>query len=44
MTLPKGQLPPTSAEAREGNSPVPGGGHVLIIPVRLLFRLSTVLA
>lgn len=29
LALPKGQLPPASSDA----SPVPGGGHVLIIPV-----------
>jgi hypothetical protein len=29
LALPKGQLPPSSSEA----SPVPGGGHVLIIPI-----------
>lgn len=29
LALPKGQLPPASSEA----SPVPGGGHVLIVPV-----------
>ncbi|CAO1635487.1 unnamed protein product [Sympodiomycopsis kandeliae] len=29
LALPKGQLPPASSEA----SPVPGGGHVLIVPI-----------
>lgn len=32
VTLPKGQVPNT----QDGSSPVPGGGHVLIIPVCLL--------
>ncbi|KDQ10585.1 hypothetical protein BOTBODRAFT_178064 [Botryobasidium botryosum FD-172 SS1] len=30
LTLPKGQLPPTDASAV---SPIPGGGHLLIIPI-----------
>lgn len=35
LTLPKGQLLPTSAETHGGSGSVPGGGHVLIIPVRV---------
>ncbi|KIJ44274.1 hypothetical protein M422DRAFT_30418 [Sphaerobolus stellatus SS14] len=33
LTLPKGQLPPTQTSDTRGVAPVPGGGHVLIIPV-----------
>lgn len=36
MTLPKGQIPPTGSSVTQ-ISPVPGGGHVLIIPVRNSF-------
>ncbi|TFL07285.1 nuclear protein [Pterulicium gracile] len=32
-TLPKGQLVPTSTSESESSSEVPGGGHVLIIPI-----------
>ncbi|SGZ22743.1 BQ5605_C022g09536 [Microbotryum silenes-dioicae] len=44
LTLPKGQLCPTGPNGEPNEkSPVPGGGHVLIIPVRttnLDFRFS----
>ncbi|KAK4053130.1 hypothetical protein OIV83_001865 [Microbotryomycetes sp. JL201] len=33
LTLPKGQLCPTSSDSPTSKSPVPGGGHVLIIPI-----------
>ncbi|KAK4058716.1 hypothetical protein OIO90_000160 [Microbotryomycetes sp. JL221] len=33
LTLPKGQLCPTSSSGPTAESPVPGGGHVLIIPI-----------
>ena len=38
VTLPKGQLCRTSKDGPSEDSPVPGGGHVLIIPVRAIAR------
>jgi Protein similar to CwfJ C-terminus 1 len=45
LTFPKGQLVPTQgAESREGVeiSKVPGGGHVLIVPIAHFMTLGTI--
>lgn len=33
VTLPKGQIPPTNPAANSSITSVPGGGHVLIVPI-----------
>ncbi|GJJ12316.1 hypothetical protein Clacol_006557 [Clathrus columnatus] len=33
VTLPKGQIPPTNVPDSTSLAPVPGGGHVLIVPI-----------
>lgn len=40
VTLPKGQIPPTGTDVSNLVSPVPGGGHVLIIPVSVPKRYT----
>jgi hypothetical protein len=39
VTLPKGQIPPTQPSGQTG---VPGGGHVLIVPIAHYPTYSTI--
>lgn len=39
VTLPKGQIPPTQSSGQAG---VPGGGHVLIVPIAHYPTYSTI--
>ncbi|KAF8517598.1 CwfJ C-terminus 1-domain-containing protein-like protein [Hysterangium stoloniferum] len=42
VTLPKGQLPPTQTPKPSPLAPIPGGGHVLIVPISHYPTLSSV--
>ncbi|KAF8469918.1 CwfJ C-terminus 1-domain-containing protein-like protein [Gautieria morchelliformis] len=42
VTLPKGQVPPTQTPKPSPLAPIPGGGHVLIVPISHYPTLSSV--
>lgn len=42
LTLPKGQIIPTGDDDTKEMSPVPGGGHVLIVPITHYPTLNTI--
>lgn len=42
LTLPKGQIIPTGEYARDDNTRVPGGGHVLVVPITHFPTLTAV--
>ncbi len=42
LTLPKGQILPTGKGVSKDLSPIPGGGHVLIVPITHYPTLHTI--
>ncbi|KAK7038075.1 nuclear protein [Favolaschia claudopus] len=42
VTLPKGQIIPTQSQAGDNSSMVPGGGHILIVPITHYPTYSTI--
>lgn len=42
MTLPKGQIIPTQSQSGAEHVAVPGGGHVLIVPITHYPTYSTI--